>query len=47
MTDYDKAFNEGVAYALEYLSSLYEGVYQTDLAKEYDPTNHQPIQETI
>ena len=28
-------FEEGVRYALEYLSDLYDGVMDTDLAKEY------------
>ncbi len=34
-------FAEGVRYALEYLSSLYDGVYQTDLAQEFDPENYE------
>jgi len=31
-----KDFREGVLYALEYLTDLFEGVEDTDLAKEYD-----------
>lgn len=31
-----KDFREGVLYALEYLADLFEGVEDTDLAKEYD-----------
>lgn len=38
-------FAEGVKYALEYLSDLFDGVYETDLAKEYDPEKHEPINE--
>jgi hypothetical protein len=30
-----QAFQEGVQYALEYLSDLYDGVMDTDLAAEY------------
>lgn len=31
-----QAFNDGIAYALDYLSSLYDGVYDTDIAKELE-----------
>jgi hypothetical protein len=31
----NETFQEGVQYALEYLSDLYDGVMDTDLAKEY------------
>lgn len=34
-----EAFKSGVTYALEYLSDLYEGVEDTDIAKEYGFTN--------
>lgn len=34
MTD-TKSFREGVIYALEYLESLYDGVEDTDIYKEY------------
>jgi hypothetical protein len=37
----EEAFAEGVCYALEYLSSLYDGVYNTDLAEEFDPDNYE------
>ena len=30
-----QAFGEGVAYALQYLTSLYDGLEQTDLWKDY------------
>jgi len=41
-------FAEGVRYALEYLSSLYDGVYETDLAADYDPENYEkPEEENI
>ena len=41
-------FSEGVKYALEYLSSLYDGVYETDLAADYDPENYeQPEEEAL
>ena len=28
-------FEDGVKYALEYLSDLYDGIYETDIAKQY------------
>lgn len=31
----EEAFGEGVLYALDYLSGLFEGVEDTDLASEY------------
>ncbi len=31
----EQAFAEGVLYALDYLSGLFEGVEDTDLASEY------------
>ena len=30
-----QSFQDGVQYALEYLSSLYDGIYETDIAKQY------------
>lgn len=32
---HDEGFIEGVQYALDYLSSLYESIEETDLYKEY------------
>lgn len=34
--EYDKGFHEGVLYALDYLSSLYEGIEDTDIARGYE-----------
>ena len=36
--EYDKGFHEGVIYALNLLSSLYEGIEDTDRAKGYEWT---------
>jgi hypothetical protein len=41
----EEAFAEGVCYALEYLSSLYDGVYNTDIAEEFDPDNYESLEE--
>ena len=41
----EEAFAEGVCYALEYLSSLYDGVYNTDLAEEFDPDNYESLED--
>ena len=38
-------FAEGVCYALDYLSSLYDGVFNTDLAEEFDPDNYESLDE--
>jgi hypothetical protein len=37
----EEDYGQGVRDTLEYLSSLYEGVYQTDLAQEFDPDNYE------
>ena len=41
----EESFSEGVCYALEYLSSLYDGVYNTDIAEEFDPDNYESLED--
>jgi hypothetical protein len=41
----EESFSEGVRYALEYLSSLYDGVYNTDIAEEFDPDNYESLED--
>ena len=35
-----KGYKEGIVYALEYLSDLYDGIEETDIWKEYIKENN-------